>query len=50
LCSDWTTDYESYEWRKLNPDDEKDKKLVNQFFLWEGEVGGKKFAAGKIFK
>jgi len=50
LCPDWTTDYESYEWKKLNPDDENDRKLVNQFFLWEGEVGGKKFSAGKIFK
>lgn len=50
LCPDWTTDYESYEWKKLNPDDENDRKLVNQFFLWEGELGGKKFAAGKIFK
>lgn len=50
LCPDWTTDYESYEWRKLNPEDENDKKLVNQFFLWEAEVKGKKHADGKIFK
>lgn len=50
LCPDWTTDYESYEWKKLNPDDENDKKLVNNFFLWEGEVKGKKFNCGKIFK
>jgi len=50
LCSDWTIDYESYSWKKLNPDDENDRKLVNNFFLWEGEVGGKKFASGKIFK
>jgi len=35
---------------KLNPDDENDRKLVNNFFLWEGEVGGLKFASGKIFK
>jgi elongation factor 1-gamma len=50
LCPDWTTDYESYEWRKLNPDDENDKKLVNNMFSWEGEVSGKKFNCGKIFK
>lgn len=50
LCNDWTTDYESYSWRKLNPEDEKDKKLVNDFFMWQGEVGGKKFSSGKIFK
>lgn len=50
LCSDWTTDYESYEWKKLNPDDENDKKLVNSMFMWEGEIKGKKFNQGKIFK
>jgi len=50
LSPDWTTDYESYEWRKLNPEDENDKKLVNNFLLWEGDVGGKKFNSGKIFK
>jgi elongation factor 1-gamma len=50
LCPDWTTDYETYTWRKMNPDDENDKKLVNDFFLWQGEVKGKKFNCGKIFK
>lgn len=50
LCPDWTTDYESYEWRKMNPDDENDKKLVRDFFMWEGEVKGMKFNCGKIFK
>lgn len=50
MCTDWTTDYESYEWKKLNPEDENDKTLVNNFLLWEGEVGGKKFNCGKIFK
>jgi elongation factor 1-gamma len=50
LSPDWTTDYESYEWRKLNPEDENDKKLVNNFFLWEGDVKGLKFNTGKIFK
>lgn len=50
MCPDWTTDYESYDWRKMNPDDEADRKLLNQFFCWEGEFKGKKFAVGKIFK
>lgn len=50
LCPDWTTDYESYTWRKMNPDDAKDRKLVDDFFLWQGEVNGKKFNCGKIFK
>jgi len=50
LSSDWTIDYESYEWKKLDPKDEATKKLVNEYFLWEGEFDGKKFNQGKIFK
>jgi len=50
LCTDWMTDYESYEWRKMNMDEENEKKLVSQFFAWEGEYKGKKFNSGKIFK
>lgn len=50
LASDWKVDYESYTWKKLSPDDESTKKLVNQYFLWEGEHNGKKFNQGKIFK
>lgn len=50
MCPDWTTDYESYDWRKMNPDDENDRKLVDQFFKWEGDVKGMKFTDGKIFK
>jgi len=50
LQSDWQVDYESYSWKKLSADDENTKKLVNQYFLWEGEHNGKKFNQGKIFK
>ncbi|CAF0760065.1 unnamed protein product [Didymodactylos carnosus] len=50
LSPDWQTDYESYTWTKLNPDDEKTKKMVEQFFAWEGEHKGKTFNQGKIFK
>jgi len=50
LSADWTTDYESYNWRKMSVDDENDRKLANQFFSWEGDYNGKKFADGKIFK
>lgn len=50
LSSDWQVDYESYEWKKLDPQDEATKKLVNDYFLWEGEHKGKKFNQGKIFK
>jgi elongation factor 1-gamma len=50
LSPDWTVDYESYDWKKLDPKDEKVKKLVNEYLLWEGDFGGKKFNQGKIFK
>ncbi|KAH9426785.1 Translation elongation factor [Dermatophagoides pteronyssinus] len=50
LSEDWTIDYESYEWKKLNPDDEKTKLMVNEYFSWEGKFDGKKFNQGKIFK
>lgn len=50
LASDWQVDYESYKWTKLSVDDEKTKKMVNDFFAWEGDFNGKKFNQGKIFK
>jgi elongation factor 1-gamma len=50
LSSDLQVDYESYNWTKLNPDNEADKKKVNDYFLWEGDFGGKKVNQGKVFK
>ncbi|XP_060553025.1 elongation factor 1-gamma-like [Ruditapes philippinarum] len=53
LSPDWQIDYESYKWTKLNPDDEKTKKMVKEYFAWEGDFdgyGGKKFNQGKIYK
>lgn len=51
LCEDWTIDYESYEWRKLDPAAEETKKLVDQYLKWIGEDSkGRKFNQGKIFK
>lgn len=50
LCPDWTVDYESYDWKKLDPKDPNVKKMVNEYLLWEGDFGGKKFNQGKIFK
>jgi len=50
LSTDWQVDYESYSWKRLSLDDDETKKLVNQYFLWEGEHNGKKFNQGKIFK
>ncbi|NXB15572.1 EF1G factor, partial [Rhagologus leucostigma] len=52
LCPDWQVDYESYTWRKLDPDSAECRTLVTEYFLWEGEFRhvGKPFNQGKIFK
>ncbi len=50
LCQDWTTDYESYTWRKMDPKSETDRKLLNECWQWTGEVKGGKFNVGKTFK
>jgi len=50
MSPDWMVDYESYEWKKLDPKDVATKKLVNEYLLWEGDFDGKKFNQGKIFK
>jgi len=43
-------DAEHYNWARLNPDDDADKKAIGDSFAWEGEFNGKKFNAGKTFK
>jgi len=50
LCSDWTTDYESYTWTKLDSSKPEDRKFVEENWQWEGEVSGRKFNQGKTFK
>jgi len=52
LCPDWQIDYDVYDWKKLDPKDEANKQLINDYFMWEGKFGGKsqKFNQGKIFK
>jgi len=50
LHEDLQVDYESYEWKKLDPNSAADKKTVEEYFKWEGDFGGKKFNQGKIFK
>jgi len=50
LSEDLAIDYESYDWKKLNYDDEETKKLITEYFSWEGDFGGKKFNTGKVFK
>jgi len=50
LSEDLQIDYESYSWKKLEPNSDKTKKLVKEYFAWEGDFDGKKFSQGKIYK
>jgi elongation factor 1-gamma len=50
LSDDLQTDYESYEWKKLDPDSQDTKTKITEYFSWEGDFDGKKFNQGKIFK
>merc|ERR1711862_849412 len=51
LSDDWKIDYASYDWTKLDSDSDETKKLVDQYFKWEGtDKEGRKFNQGKIFK
>ncbi|XP_047028439.1 elongation factor 1-gamma [Helicoverpa zea] len=51
LSPDWQIDYESYEWRKLDPAAADTKRLVHDYFSWSGtDKQGRKFNQGKIFK
>merc|ERR1712106_736788 len=51
LSEDWQIDYASYGWRKLDSKSEECKKLVHQYWKWEGDDDkGRKFNQGKIFK
>lgn len=52
LSEDWQVDYESFDWKKLDPKSDETKKLVELFFKQaEGsEYKGKKLNDGKIFK
>lgn len=52
LTEDWQVDYESYEWKKLDPKSQETKSLVELFFKQDENsvYKGKKYADGKIFK
>merc|ERR1712180_125738 len=51
LCEDWAIDSPSYEWKKLDSKSEECKKLVTQYWKWEGDdAEGRKFNQGKILK
>ncbi|KAG0301469.1 hypothetical protein BGZ98_008331 [Dissophora globulifera] len=42
-------DYDSYNWVKINVDEEQ-KQKINQVFAWDGSVEGKPIMDGKVFK
>lgn len=52
LTEDWQVDYESYDWKKLDPKADETKQLVDMFFKQSEDLvyKGKKYADGKIFK
>jgi elongation factor 1-gamma len=51
LSEDLQIDYESYTWKKIEaPYTEDDKKLITEYFAWEGDFAGKKLNQGKTFK
>lgn len=52
LTEDWQVDYESFDWKKLDPKSDETKKLVELFFKQseDSEYKGKKYNDGKIFK
>jgi len=45
-------DYNNYTWRKLDHNAEADKKLIEDYFAWDGSFGGRAatFNQGKMFK
>merc|ERR1712042_313313 len=51
LSEDWQIDYASYDWKKLDSKSEECKKLVGQYWKWEGaDQKGRAFNQGKILK
>jgi len=41
---------EVYDWKEVDTKDAAQKELVNDYFAWDGSLGGKKFNQGKTFK
>jgi elongation factor 1-gamma len=52
LVDSWNVDAPSYDFEKLDPDNEDHRKMVNEYLLWEGDFEGRgpEPADGKIFK
>jgi len=50
LCDDWTTDYEGYEWKMLNTDNEQDREMITHYFAQEGWKDDRVFKDAKVWK
>jgi elongation factor 1-gamma len=50
LCEDWTVDYETYDWKKLDYDAPETQLKIKEFFAQEGGFDGRKLAGGKVYK
>merc|ERR1712002_320871 len=51
LSDDWTIDYASYDWKKLDSKSDECKAQVAQYWKWEGnDAQGRPFNQGKILK
>lgn len=43
-------DFESFDFRRMDINDAKERALFEDYLAWDGELAGKKFAEGKTFK
>jgi elongation factor 1-gamma len=50
LSPDLQVDYESYDWRKLDPTSPQTKKMVDEYFAEKGDFDGKNVCEFKTFK
>ena len=50
MSDDLNVDAPSYKWRKLDFHSEADKKIIHEFWMFEGDFGGFSVYEGKVFK
>jgi elongation factor 1-gamma len=47
---DVAPDWESYDFKKLDPESEVDKEFLRDTWTWDKPIEGKPIADGKVFK